>query len=102
MKLETALRPTRSWGISALWALPIGIVLQWTIPLLFEFLGCKGCVLASIYPGLLPIIWATRGWFAGISPAGYVVMRSVNTLFYAALVFSGLRLCRFLTDLYER
>jgi|SRR3954469_12451800 hypothetical protein len=69
-------------------SLLVGFVLQLLIPGVLSKLGYPRAALLSIWPGLLPILWATGGWFAGIAPAGYVVMFSINTIVYGLLVFS--------------
>jgi hypothetical protein len=51
-----------------------------------------------MYPGLLPILWATGGWFAGITPLGYVILYSINTVSYAILMFAAFRLCKVLNN----
>ena len=93
--------PTKNGKLSVLWALVFGFVLQLALPAVLIALGSKGAALLAIYPGLLPIIWATRGWFAGISPQGYVVMYIINTLVYGALLLIGFRLCGWLRRQYE-
>ena len=93
--------PTKNGKLSVLWALVFGFVLQLALPAVLIALGFKGAALLAFYPGLLPIIWATRGWFAGICPQGYVVMYIINTLVYGALLLIGFRLCVWLRRQYE-
>jgi len=85
--------PSNSYKLSILWSLILGFVLQIAVPLAFIVLGFKEAVWIPVYPGLLPIIWITGGWFAGISPLGYVLMFSVNTVVYAIILFAGIRAC---------
>ena len=89
--------PTRSTKASLLWALILGFVLQIAVPYVLNALGAERAALLSIYPGLFPIVWVTGGWFAGISPLGYVLMFSINTLVYGLVVFVGLRTCAYAT-----
>ncbi len=99
--LKNAWPPTKDCKLSVLWAVVFGFVLQFVLPVVLIALGSKGAALLAIYPGLLPILWATRGWFARISPEGYAVMYIINTLFYGALVLVGFRLCVWLRRQYE-
>jgi hypothetical protein len=85
--------PTKSCRLSILWAFALGAVLQIAVPLVLAKLGLHHAMLFAIYPGLLPIIWATGGWFAGITPLGYVILCSVNTMVYVLLIFILLRTC---------
>ncbi len=93
--------PTKSCPLSICWAVVFGAILQLVLPAVLIALGSKGAALLAIYPGLLPIIWATRGWFVGISPEGYAVMCTINTLFYSGLLLAGFRLCVWLRRQYE-
>jgi predicted permease len=93
--------PTKTRKVSILWAFVFGFVLQIALPVLLGALGAKEAALFAIYPGLLPILWATGGWFAGIAPLGYVLMFSVNTVVYAALLLAGFRTCACLQRQYE-
>ena len=68
--IERLWPPTKSCKLSILWALIFGFVLQIALPVLLSVLGAKRAALFAIYPGLLPILWATGGWFAGIAPVG--------------------------------
>jgi hypothetical protein len=99
--IEKLWPPTKSRKLSILWAFVVGFILQIALPVLLSALGAKRAALLAIYPGLLPILWATGGWFAGISPLGYVVMFSVNTVVYAALLLAGFRACVCLQRQYE-
>ena len=85
--------PTKSCRLSILWAFVLGAVLQIALPVVLAELGFNDAALFAIYPGLLPIIWATGGWFAGIAPLGYVILCGVNTVVYALLIFGALRAC---------
>jgi hypothetical protein len=93
--------PTKSRKLSILWAFVFGFVLQIALPLLLGALGAKRAALFAIYPGLMPILWATGGWFAGITALGYVLMFAVNTFVYAVLLLSGFRACACLLRQYE-
>jgi hypothetical protein len=93
--------PTKSRKLSVLWALLFGFVLQIALPLFLVALGVKRLALFAMYPGFLPIIWSTHGWFAGISSLGYVLVFTVNTLGYAILLLSGFRACACLQRQYE-
>ena len=93
--------PTKSRKLSVFWALVFGFVLQLALPVVLIALGSKGAAILAIYPGLLPILWTTRGWFARISPQGYAVMYIINTLFYGTLLLVGFRLCVWLRRQYE-
>ena len=99
--IERLWPPTKNRKLSILWALVLGFVLQMALPVLLGVLGAKRAALFAIYPGLLPILWATGGWFAGIAPLGYVIMSSVNTVFYGALLLAGFRACACLQRQYE-
>jgi hypothetical protein len=100
MKLfATAWPPTRSCGVSVVWALLIGFVLQLLVPAVFVALGSSNGALFAMYPGLLPILWATRGWFESLTLMGVVVLCGINTVSYAILTFVAIRLCKVLNDL---
>jgi hypothetical protein len=93
MALEKCWPPTKTWKLSIVWAIGLGFILQIAIPGAFALLGAHRVALFAELPGLLPILWATGGWFASISPVGYVVMFSINTLAYGLLLFAGFRTC---------
>jgi hypothetical protein len=76
-----------------LWAFGFGFVLQIALPSLLAMAGAQRAALFAMLPGLLPILWATGGWFASIAPMGYVLMFTVNTLVYALLLLAGFRTC---------
>jgi hypothetical protein len=79
--------PYRTVGASLLWAVVVGFICQLTVPMVLASAGLERAALYSIWPGLLPIVWTTRGWFAGITPLGYVMMISINTVIYALPFF---------------
>jgi hypothetical protein len=85
--------PTRSWKVSIPWSLGCGFILQIAVPSLLQISGAHRAAMYAMLPGLWPILWATGGWFAGISPVGYLVLFSINTLVYALLLFAGFRTC---------
>ena|ERR1700680_3386936 len=85
--------PTKTLKVSILWALCLGFVLQLTLPSLLAILGAQRAAWIAMLPGLLPILWATGGFFAGIAPFGYALMYSVNTFVYALLLLAGFRTC---------
>ena len=85
--------PTKNWRLSVLWSLGCGLILQIAVPSLLQILGAQRAALYAMLPGLWPILWATGGWFAGISPVGYLVLFSINTFVYALLLFAGFRTC---------
>jgi hypothetical protein len=85
--------PTRNWKLSLLWSLVCGFLLQIAVPSLFAILGAPRAALFAMLPGLWPILWATGGWFAGITPFGYFVMYSINTLAWALLLLASFRTC---------
>jgi hypothetical protein len=91
--LEKIWPPTRTWRRSILWSLSCGFVLQIAVPTILALLGAQRAALFAMLPGLWPILWATGGWFAGISPLGYLLMYSINTLAYAVLLLAGFRTC---------
>ena len=76
----------RSRGVSILWSLVFGLAIQFLLPVSLALLGSPKAALLAMYPGLLPIIWATGGWFAGITPLGYVILYTINTVAYNARV----------------
>jgi len=80
--------PARNWKLSILWSLACGFILQMAVPSLLQILGAHRAALYAMLPGLWPILWATGGWFAGISPEGYLILFSINTLVYAFLLFA--------------
>lgn len=85
--------PTKTFRVSLLWALFCGFILSIAVPIVLAVVGFKDAALISIYPGLFPIIWATKGWFAGISPAGYLLMFFINTLVYGLPSLLAFRTC---------
>src|SRR5579864_2819566 len=85
--------PTSTWKVSTLWSIGCGFILQVAVPSMLQILGAHRAALYAMLPGLWPILWATGGWFARISPVGYLVLFSINTLVYALLLFLGLRVC---------
>ena len=99
--LERIWPPTKNWKLSLLWSLVCGFLLQIAVPSLFAILGDPRAALFAMLPGLWPILRATGGWFAGISLLGYVIMFSINTLIYAALLLMGFRACACLRRQYE-
>ena len=87
---------TKHQGVSALGA-DSGLCTTNSSPVRAECVGSrKGCFAFDI-SGIVPIVWVTGGWFAGISPLGYVLMFSINTLVYGLVVFVGLRTCAYVT-----
>ena|SRR5690349_3909721 len=94
--------PTKTYTISALWAFVFGFFLQIALPLSLNMIGATRVALFAMLPGLLPILWATGGWFAGIAPLGYVVMYSINTVVYASLLLVGIRGCVCLRREFEK
>jgi len=87
--------PMKTFGLSAIWAVVIGFLLQFAVPFALPSLGLEKAELI-VNPGLLIIVRSTGGWFAGISPLGYVFIFAVNTLIYGALLLVGLRTCAYL------
>jgi hypothetical protein len=85
--------PTKTWRLSILWSLGFGFVLQIALPSLLAVLGAQRAAWFAMLPGLLPILWATGGFFAGIAPLGYVLMYAINTIMYALLLVAGFRTC---------
>ena len=85
--------PTKSCGLSILWSLIFGFLFQLALPRMLTMLGAKDAALWALLPGLWPILWATGGWFASIAPIGYVVMYSINTIFYAMILLTAFRSC---------
>ena len=71
----------------------IALVLETIVPFALAKLGFERAALLSIWPGLLPIAWATGGFFAGITPFGYLLMYSINTLVYGAPIFLVILCC---------
>lgn len=100
--LENLWPPSKTCKLSILWSLVFGFVLQIALPVLFSTIGAKRIALFAMLPGLLPILWATRGWFAGIAPLGYILMFSINTLVYASLLLVGIRTCVCLRREFEK
>jgi hypothetical protein len=82
---------TLGFGKQFLISLSLGFVLQILVPAVLTKMGFKNAGLLSIYPGLLPILWATRGWFASLAPGGIAVM--MTTLVYGFLIFAGSKFC---------
>ena len=66
--------PNSTVGASLLWAAGLGFVLQIAIPFALSRLGFNRAALFSIWPGLLPIVRLTGGFFAGLTPIGYVML----------------------------
>lgn len=81
---------TASWRRVVLCALVLGFVLQIAIPMMLVLVGLQRAAIWSILLGFYPILRATRGWFAGITPLGYVLMCSINTIAYGLLVLGVL------------
>ena len=75
--------PTENWKLSVLWALAFGLVLSIGVPIVLAATPFRQYAWLALFPGLYPIIWATGGWFVGITPLGYVLMLSINDLAYA-------------------
>jgi hypothetical protein len=94
--LATVWPPTGSRGASVLWAFLFGFVLQLIVPASLALLGFPKGALLAMYPGFLLILWATGGWFARISPLGYLILDSINTVAYARLVYVTFRFCKLL------
>jgi hypothetical protein len=88
--------PAKSCGLSVLWSLIFGFLFQLALPLVLAMLGAKHAALRAMLPGFWPILWSTGGWFASIAPAGYVMMYSINTIFYAMILLAAFRSCAFL------
>jgi hypothetical protein len=93
--------PTKSYRLSVAWSFIFGSVLQIALPLLLFALGAKQVALVAILPGLLPLTWVTRGWFAGIAPLGYALMFGINTIVYAIFLLAAFRICVCLRNPYE-
>jgi hypothetical protein len=83
--------PTKTWRRSILWAFGFGFVLQIALPSLLAMAGAQRAAWLAMLPGLWPILWATGGWFSSIAPMGYVVIYSVNTVFYGMIFMMGFR-----------
>ena len=84
--------PMKTFGLSAFWSIGFGFLLQLAVPFVLPGLGLEKAELI-LNPGLLIIVWSTGGWFAGISPLGYVFVFAVNTLTYGAFLMAALRTC---------
>jgi len=84
---------TLGFGKQFLISFLLGFVLQILVPAVLTKMGFKKAALLSIYPGLLPILWATGGWFASVAPSGIAVMMTINTLVYGFLIFVGSKFC---------
>ena len=93
--------PTKSTKLSLVWAIFLAFPLQIALPFVLNALRAKSAALLSIYPGLLPIVWATGGWFAGITPAGYALMFGINTVVYSLFLLAGFKVCVWLRRQYE-
>ena len=87
--------PMKTFGLSTFWAVVFGFLLQLVVPFALPGLGLEKAELI-LNPGLLIIVRSSGGWFAGISPLGYVFVFAVNTLTYGALLLSALRTCAYL------
>jgi hypothetical protein len=87
--------PIKTFGLSAFWAVVFGFLFQFAVPFALPVLGLQKAELI-LNPGLLIIVRSTGGWFAGISPLGYVFIFAVNTLIYGVLLFCALRMCAYL------
>jgi len=85
--------PAKSLALSIVWCLLLGFALQLVVPFLLIAIGLKDAAWLAWFPGLLPIICATGGWFASITPIGYVLIFAINTLVYGGLLLLGLRGC---------
>jgi len=87
--------PMKTFGLSAFWSVVFGFLLQLAVPFALPGLGLgKADLILS--PGLLIIVRSTGGWFAGISPLGYVFVFAVNTLTYGVLLLAASRTCAYL------
>jgi hypothetical protein len=93
--------PTKGVKLSIVWAVGFGFPLQIVLPFALNALGAKHAALLATLPGLLSILWATGGWFAGITPVGYAVMFCINTVVYSMFLLAGFRLCVWLRRQYE-
>jgi len=69
------------------------VVLETVLPMMLGKLGFERAAILSIWPGLLPIAWPTGGFFAGITPVGYLLMYSINTVVYGVPIFLLLFCC---------
>jgi hypothetical protein len=79
---------------SVVWATVVGFVLQLLVPPVLAMYGFQNAAIWSLMPGLYPIIWLTGGWFEALTPLGYLLMLSINTLVYGypfSILFRGLR-----------
>jgi hypothetical protein len=92
--------PTKTFGLSVLWAVIVGFLVQFAIPFALPGLGLQKAELI-VNPGLLIIVRSTGGWFAGISRLGYVFIFAVNTIMYGALLLAALRICACLQRQYS-
>ena len=75
------------------WALAIGALFSLPIPWLLGLVGLAELGMFMLWPGLLPIVWATGGWFARLSVEGIAVMTGTNMLVYSAIAFASLQIC---------
>jgi hypothetical protein len=85
--------PHDSTRSALVWFVVFGFLFQILVPVTLSVAGMKAAAWLAVYPRLLPIAWVTKGWFAGASAAGYVVMFTINTLVYSSLLFIGFRIC---------
>lgn len=84
----------RSPLVRVLLFLALGFLLQLAIPVSLSKLGFADATLWAIWPGLLPVLWLTGGWFAGLGPGGLAILIVVNTIVYASLCMAMVRLVR--------
>jgi hypothetical protein len=94
--------PTKTWRRSILWSVVFGFLVQLFLPAILVGLGGQRAAWFALLPGLLPILLATGGFFAGITWLGYVLMYTVNTIVYALLLFAGFRTCACLRRRYAK
>jgi hypothetical protein len=91
--LENIWPPTKTWKRSILWALGFGFFLQIAVPTLLALFGANHAAFYSSIVGFWPMMWATgRGWNSSITPLGYLLMFSINTLAYGTLLLIGVRI----------
>ena len=81
-----------SFGQKLVWCFGLGFLLQFVVPVSLNFFGFKRTALWSIFPGLYPVLIATHGWFASVSPMGVVLLFGINTLVYAILVLCVIKM----------
>jgi len=85
--------PTKTRGLSIYWSVILGFVFQLVSPAFLAAVGAQRAALFAMLPGLWPILWATGGWFSSIAPMGYIVMYSVNTVFFGMVFLAAFRTC---------